>query len=99
MAAVRWFRVPIWVGAWQQDVYLYRTLTNEFDFQYHWMYTGRPAGGLPEALRAFREGFTRHHRLDSRGLLVKAGTPVEVGWPEVQAARPAVEAGAYLSPP
>jgi hypothetical protein len=98
MAAVRWFRVPVRVGLWQQDLYLYQTLMNLFDFQYHWMYTSRLHRGLAEAIQEFRDEFTRHHLLTLRGLELVVGTPVEVSWTAVEAARPRNQSGAYLDP-
>jgi hypothetical protein len=56
MAAIRWFRVPVGVGLWHREVYLYQTLMNLFDFQYHWMYTSRLHRGLAEVAGAAGRG-------------------------------------------
>ena len=99
MAAIRWFRVPISVGSWQRDAYIYQTQANLFDLQYHWMYTSRMHGSIDDVLRDFRDEFTRHHQLATRGLSLAIGTPVEVQWDEVQAARPNNQPSAYFDPP
>jgi hypothetical protein len=99
MAAIRWFRVPVRVGLWHRDLYLYQTLMNLFDFQYHWMYTSRLHGGLVEAFREFREEFTRHHMLTARGLELVVGTPVDVSWTAVEAARPRNQSDASMDLP
>ena len=99
MAAIRWFRTRITVGNWERDIYLYQTQTNLFDLQYHWMYTSRMHGSLQEALDEFAQEFHRHHRLADRGMQLVVGTPVEVRWSEVQAARPANQPSPYFDPP
>lgn len=99
MAAIRWFRVPITVDSWQQDIYLYQTQANLFDLQYHWMYTSTMHGSIDEVLRDFRDHFTRHHDLNTRGLQLVIGAPVEVLWDDVRAARPRNQASVYFDPP
>ncbi len=99
MAAIRYFRVPIHVGDWNRNLYLYETDAGLFDLQYHWMYTSRMHNTLEDALSEFRDEFTRHHGLDARSLTLQMGDATVVDWSEVQAARPSNQPGPYFQPP
>ena len=99
MASVRWYQVSISFGSWQREIFLYETDAGLFDLQYHWMYTSDMAGDMNSVLQDFQQEFARHHKLTERGLQLAVGTPVEVSWTDVQAARPRNMPKGYFDPP
>lgn len=99
MAAIRWYRIPIGVGSWQREIFVYETDSHLFDLQYHWMYTSGMANSIDAILRDFREEFVRSHAADGQRLDLVTGEPVEVPWSVVQAARPRNQPRGYFDPP
>ena len=92
MAAVRYYRVPLYQGTKQTPVYFFETETGLFDLQYGWgKYTRHMHDSLQDAMADFRRHLQAEHDAAEDGVTVSLGEPVVVQWEEVKEASPAKE--------
>jgi hypothetical protein len=92
MAAIRYFRVPVYEGTQARTAYFYETEAGLFDLQYGWgKYTRHMHDTLADAMGDFRKHLQSEHDAAIDGIKVGLGEPVEVQWDEVRQASPARE--------